>query len=151
EAVGNRFAAKRLVANDLQVFAEIFVDDLLGDIVDPRGESLRAGRDGGKRIVYLMDDASSQSADGGEVFSMDDRLVHLLLFGNVLADCDYVRHLGVIDAHGNLGDLPDLTFTLIPGFLFDANDFAGSKDGREFVFEDAAWLPREHAEDVASK
>src|SRR3954471_17727570 len=79
---------------------------------------------------------------------MDDRLVHLFLFGNVLADRDDVRNFGVVNALRHFRNLPDLALALKPGFLLEAGNSAGAEDGGKLIFENAAWLARQDAEDV---
>jgi len=84
------------------------------NLVHARVKRFRAGRDGRKRVVDFMNDPRREPSNRSELFGVDDRFVHLLLFRHVLAHSDDVSHLRIIDSHGNLADLPNLPLTLVP-------------------------------------
>ena len=151
QAVGDGFAAEGFVADDLQVLAEIIVHSFFFDVIDAGGQGFSASGNRRQRIIDLVHDAGCEPADRGELLCVDDRLVHLLLLGDVFADGDNVRHFGVIDAHRHFRDFPYAPLAFVPGLLLDLDDLAGAEDGGEFVFEHAARLARQHAEDVLTE
>src|SRR5581483_5729300 len=148
QAVGDRFAAEGFVADDLQILAEVVVDSGFGDVFDARRQGFSASGNRRQRVVDLVNDAGGESANRGQLFSVDDGLVHLFLFGDVFADRDNVRNFGVVNAHRHFRNLPDLALALKPRFLLEAGNSAGAKDLGELIFENAARLARQDAEDV---
>src|ERR1044071_9124864 len=151
QAVGYGFAPESLVADDLQILAEIFVDGRVFNLVHASVEGFRAGGDGCERVIDFVDNASREPSNRSELFRMDDGFVHLLLFGHVFAHGYDVRDLGIVHAHGNLADLPDFSLALVPRFLFHSHYIAGAKNIYELMFEQPARLARQNLEHIFAK
>src|SRR5438132_11682540 len=71
QPVRDRLAAKGFVANQTEIFSQVFGFGRVveGAFFDTLLQTFGASGDGGQRIIDLMYDAGSQAANGGECFS----------------------------------------------------------------------------------
>src|SRR5262249_13230832 len=151
QAIVDRLAPERFVANDFKVFVKILVQLLVVDLAESRSERFSARCYSCQWIVQFMDYSSRQPANRGELLGVNDCVVHFLLLGDVFSHGNHMSHLGVVDPHGYFANPPVLLHALYPRFLFLVDDFSGTKDLQELLFERIPGLPREYIEHIAAE
>ena len=115
----------------------------------PQAQGLRAGEDGGERVVDLVHHARRQLPDRGELLRLGEPPLRPAPLGDVLADRDDVGDVVGVLPHRDLGD------AIVPwppgclGLDFDLLDLARVEHPVELAFQQLARLAVQHLEHFA--